>query len=547
MPGTLAVPLNTSTLRLERLSGPPVDPIEIGEDKVTYAGRGAECDVRLEHEYVSRRHFSITHRGGVWFIADEGSRHGTYVDEIRLRAHEPMPLAEGQIVRVEPWTFVVRSTDSPRTTLATNDDLDQNAERVEILSAADRAPIAQRRLDVLIQCAGSLATVNDERSLAECILGAVFRGTGFARGAILRRLGPAEEVEVVHGVGLGGDERGAAVSRSLLRAAASGDIALLTSTDTTPVGAESIVRLGIHSAVCAPIHLGSTLFGFLYLDSRSEEARTEREVATFCQALARMCGMALATIRGREAEHQRRQLEADLVAAREAQGFIMPPGEGRIGDLEYAVRMKPGRFVAGDLFDVVAMTDGRVAVFLGDVTGKGVGAGILMATTQTFLHATLQQQSDPAAALRIVNRHLVQHSAHNVFVSLWLGVFDVRERVVRFVDAGHGHWLVRPANLPPQRFAARGGPLLGIDADFEYPVETAPLEPGGRVILFSDGVVEQLGTTGEMYGLDRAIAALEGSRGAAEDVAALFAAVERFAGGASLADDTTIASIESRA
>jgi phosphoserine phosphatase RsbU/P len=550
MPAPSAPPSRLDALRLELAAGPRLDAIEVASGGVRYAGRGGECDIRLDHEYVSRRHCSFVGRNGMWFVTDERSRHGTYLDESRLKPNDPTPLREGQTLRIEPWTFIVRLHGRPDATLAMADDSQQDAERVEVLSAHDRVPIAQRRLDVLIQCAGSLATVTDERGLAECIVCAALFGTGFGRGAMLRAapggagMPEAGEVSIVHGIGLGRDSHGTAVSRSLLRAAAQGEIAILTTADTTPLGTESVVRLGIHSALCAPIHVGPLLFGFLYLDSRSNEARTEREAATFCQALARMCGLALATIRGREAESQQRQLESELVAAREAQRFIMPPNEGRIGLLSYAVRMKPGRFVAGDLFDVVPLADGCVAFFLGDVTGKGIAAGILMATTQTYLNVTLQHQGDPAAVLGIVNRHLVQHSAHNVFVSLWLGVFDPRKGEVRFVDAGHGHWLHRSGGGEPAKVQCAGGILLGIDADFAYVTESLPFAPGSRVILFSDGAVEQIGLTGEMFGMQRTIAALGPAQDAAGDVESLFDAVEQFAAGASLADDTTVASIE---
>jgi sigma-B regulation protein RsbU (phosphoserine phosphatase) len=170
-----------------------------------------------------------------------------------------------------------------------------------------------------------------------------------------------------------------------------------------------------------------------------------------------------------------------------------------------------------------------------------------MATAQTHLNASLRALKDPAAAVAEVNRYVCLHASKGKFISLWLGVFDPVTGDVWFVDAGHGHWLVvtqgGTGGPEVRRVAAEGGMLIGVDRDYQYKAEHLKLKPGERVVLFSDGVVEQAGPDGELFGLNAAIAALRSSSGCASDVTGLFDAVVSHAQTDSLQDDTTVASV----
>ena len=107
-----------------------------------------------------------------------------------------------------------------------------------------------------------------------------------------------------------------------------------------------------------------------------------------------MCGLALSNLKRVDLEHRQRRLEEEVQAAREAQLLILPPEHGVVGGIEYAMRMRPGQFVAGDLFEVIALDEHRTAVCIGDVAGHGVDAGVLMAASQSHLNAALQQLRD---------------------------------------------------------------------------------------------------------------------------------------------------------
>ena len=543
-----------STFRLRVVVGPEVAEIADGAvvpppGGVTI-GRGVSADVRLPDVSVSRTHARVEPDGEGWAVTDLGSTHGTFVNGNRLEPQAPSPLHDRDQLRVGPWTFLVERAGERRSPTSVTFTDAGGPGRVQRVPQFELAQLAQQRLDLLIECAARVNAASDEEVMAAAALESALAGTGYARAAFVRNKLDDESVEIAGYRSTVGDDAGELhLSRSMLQEAARGEPVRLTA-DTTRSRADygqSIVEYGIHSALCAPVLVGSAVEAFLYLDARGAENTVQQDAAAYVQAVARISGLALSNIRRQKLEREQALLTAELGAAREAQQLIMPPTSGRHGWLAYTLATKPGRHVAGDLFDVLPLGEGPdapVACFLGDVAGKGVGAAIAMATVQTFLRVALRNDPEPARVVELVNRHLAERLAGGRFVSLWLGVIDPGAQQIRFVDAGHGHWLVRPPGGDPEAVACKGGLPLGIMAEAVYETECCPFTPGSRVLIYSDGVTEQPGPDGTMFGLERAVEALGSARSASEDVRALDRAVRDFAQTDALADDFTVAGCE---
>jgi serine phosphatase RsbU (regulator of sigma subunit)/pSer/pThr/pTyr-binding forkhead associated (FHA) protein len=538
-------------LRLEPISGPPADPIAIERGQEAVIGRSKECTVVLDPETVSRRHARLYQQGGRWVVCDEASRHGTYINEVRLEPGRPSVLADGDLVRIGPYSYHVALGGSPRQLASTVVDPGGSWRRVEQVSPAELGLLAQQRFHLVVDCAAAIHGAPDERGLAQVVLDSALAGTGFQHAALLRPAGGSAGLEAIEVLGHrhgGGDTPPGDVtfSRSLLAAAAQGAVVRLIEPRDVPTS-HSIAELGITSALCAPILLGPSVAAFLYLDARSQAAPIRHDAVGFCQLIARLCGLALANLKRLDLERRHRDLHVEIAAAREAQQVLLPRDEGAVGPMRYAMRMHPGRFVAGDLFDVVELDRRRCGVFIGDVVGAGVGAGVIMAATQAHLHGELERNGDPLAAVESTGRYLARRLPEGKFVSLWAGVIDGEEGSVRFVDAGHGHCMLRrrgaaPVRLHPQQ---RGFPL-GIEPDARYTLTAVELAPGDRLILYSDGLPEQHGAEGARFGAERIVEALgDGQAGdPSADVRGVLAAVQRFAGRDDLDDDTTVASVE---
>lgn len=515
-------------------------------------GRGVGADVRLPDVSVSRSHARLEPTADGWAVRDLGSTHGTFINGNRLAPNSQTALADRDQLRIGPWTLLAEDARARRspTSLSLSEMSGAGDERVQRVPQFELAQLAQQRLDLLIDCAARVNAASDEEVMASAALESALAGTGYARAAFVRNKLDDASVEIAAHRSTAGDGPGQLhLSRTMLQEAARGEPVRLTAdaSQARPDYGQSIVEHGIHSALCAPVFVGSGVEAFVYLDARGTENTVQQDAAAFVQAVARISGLALANIRRQKLEREQALLTAELGAAREAQQMIMPAPSGRHGWLRYALATKPGRHVAGDLFDVVPLGDGSdapVACFLGDVAGKGVGAAIAMATVQTYLRVSLRDDPEPARVVERVNRHLAERLSGGRFVSLWLGVIDPAAREIRFVDAGHGHWFLRKPGGRPEPVKCRGGLPLGIMPDAPYPTETCPFEPGSRVVIYSDGVTEQPGPDGVMFGTARAIEALVPASDAGEDVRALDVAVRDFARTDVLADDFTVASCE---
>lgn len=541
-------------LRLEAVEGPAIEPIDIARGEQATIGRSRECTVCLPDPTVSRQHASMAFRGERWFVRDLHSRHGTLLNAVRLAPNLPHPVAEFDLLRIGPWTFRA-SLGERHANQATLSDDATTAMKVQRVSPRE---LAEHRLHLILDGATRINSARDERELGRAAVDSILAATSYDRAAMLRSLGQEESVEVVYErsrseaqpsagdtpVAAGQTTRdGAEYSRSLLRAASSGQVARLTSDGPIPFGA-SIERLGITDALCAPVMLGGAVAAFLYLDARGRSIPVHADGADFCQAVARMCGLALANLKRIDLEMRQRGLEADMAAARQAQQLIVPRDEGQLPGVRYSLRMNPGSFVAGDLFDIFAIDERRTAVFVGDVTGEGIGAAILMSAAQSHLHAALRKHADPAAALNEVNDYVSERCRPGRFVSMWVGIIDREARVMTFVDAGHGHWRVRRAGGVIDPVPRPGGTLVGIDTTLRYENACTPVSPGDRVILYSDGVVDQSAPDGSRFGAARLERVLAESASPRSDVTSIFDAVEGFAETTDLADDATVASIE---
>jgi sigma-B regulation protein RsbU (phosphoserine phosphatase) len=155
----------------------------------------------------------------------------------------------------------------------------------------------------------------------------------------------------------------------------------------------------------------------------------------------------------------------------------------------------------------------------------------------------MTQSGDPAAAMTEVNRFLATRSATTTFASLWVGVLERGSTELRYVDAGHGHWTLKRHDGAAASIGRPEGLLIGIQSDFAYETQTIDVHDGDRIVLFSDGMIEQRSPAGEEFGLGRLLEALADAPGPDEDVAVALEALRGFIGGAPFEDDTTIASI----
>lgn len=516
---------------LERVDGPALAHQRWRIAHPFRIGRAEGNELELPEPSISRRHVSIEGDGDGWLLRDCGSLLGARLNELALDSGAAVALHAGDIVGIGPWRFRVNALVND----AADTDNMETPTHISVVRAVGN--LAEQRLELLLRYAGEVAIATDEQALAEIVAEHALLGSGYAHAAVLWRDGD-DIVVRCRRPAPAADARPWRFHRSLVRSAQSGEIARLD-IDATALPERSVGSAPVRRALCAPLMIDGHAEAFLYLDAERPATRRNADAPSFCHALARLAALALANLHRLASERARAALSADLESAREVQRRLLPADSGRLGGVAYALRLHPGRVVAGDIVDVFPLDDGRIAAVLGDVSGAGLGAGLVMASVQSFLRAGFAHDDDPARVMRRLNVHLCTQSSGGRFVTLWLGVFDADAIHCRFVDAGHGHAL-RLHDGVVSALAMHGGIPLGIDAGAEFSTETLELSPGETLLLHSDGVIEQRGADGATFGRDGLVAAIAAARDPDTAIAAAWSALREHAAGAAPDDDTSL-------
>lgn len=549
-------------LELEPLSGESRGVIRIeGRVEPYVAGRSAQCDVVISDPegVISRRHCEFRSRADGWTVTDLRSKHGTWLNQMQLAHEQPTPLRGGDRIKIGLASFRVRIGSAPAgVRVATTDDHIVAGSQLQRFGTSVEMPDSHRRLDILMNCSASVGKATDLKAIAATALDALVSGCGFPRGSFLRRSAGSEVELLAQHEDRRANPVSAGFSRSLINACAHGETAVMNTADAPSFG-QSIVSLGIVQAICTPVMIDGTAEGYFYLEARAQERSglVSAEVVGFTQSVAKICAMAIANLERNRLEQDRRRRQSELEAARDVQAIIMPPESGEYSGVRYAMRLIPGRFVAGDLFDFVRIDEHRVGIFLGDVVGKGVAAGMIMSNVQAHLSCMLRQHADPSVALNEVNRivfgysqrYSLEHQGLALFLSLFVAVIDSRDMNVMYSDAGHGYWCVRRADGEVQVNHDAGGPPLGVVQEHHYENQIMPIAFGDRLIVYSDGVVEQRSPFGEEFGNGRVHDAIKLSCTVDDDVRGIIDSVTRHAdavlgtGDSPFADDVSAASV----
>src|ERR671913_813279 len=202
-----------------------------------------------------------------------------------------------------------------------------------------------------------------------------------------------------------------------------------------------------------------------------------------------------------EEARERERIEQELQVARQIQQALLPEATPQLEGWELTTYYEPAREVGGDFYDFLEFEDGRVGLVVGDATGKGMPAALVMATTRGMLRAVVQSVESPGEVLARVNEALVAEIPPNMFVTCLYAILDPTSGSLRYANAGHDlPYLHRSGAAEEMR--ARGMPL-GLMPGMVYEEQEIVLDAGEAALLYSDGLVEAHHPNGEMFGFPR--------------------------------------------
>ncbi|MGI4981188.1 MAG: PP2C family protein-serine/threonine phosphatase, partial [Janthinobacterium lividum] len=241
---------------------------------------------------------------------------------------------------------------------------------------------------------------------------------------------------------------------------------------------------------------------------------------------------------------EEQRMERDLQMAREVQIRLLPPLPAPLPNAEFAARFLPARSIGGDVYDFIPYGDGRVAIALGDVSGKAAPAALYAALVSGILRSLAAQRLSPAAMLASLNQQLQERKLDSQYVTMLFAVWNDPLRTLSIANAGSVQPMLvsqTPEGGKARTIKAEGFPL-GLFPNVEYEEFTLSTQPGDLLVFFSDGIVDADNAAGDMFGDERLCATLERLRNPeAEDaISSVLGEVAKFQGGKEHFDDETL-------
>lgn len=272
-------------------------------------------------------------------------------------------------------------------------------------------------------------------------------------------------------------------------------------------GSKSVVANQIRSIMGVPLlNPSNEPIGVLLVHTADHLQPFSHEDLDLLCSVAGIAAVAVFNAQLNEELIDQERLKRDLEVAREVQRGFLPTGLPEAPGYKFFACYEPMDVVSGDYYDFIELPENLLAVSLGDVSGKGIAAALLMANLASDVRFSAVAAPDPAAAMLMVNRSLRDAGPGNKFVTLLFIVLDKARHAIAVVNAGHPPPLVRaPSGDVAEIGADRAGSPLNLRLGDEAAYETAvlPLEPGCVVLLFTDGVTDARNAAGEAFGLQR--------------------------------------------
>lgn len=517
-------------------------------------GRQPDVGVYLDSLAVSRQHARVVCEDGAYFLEDLGSSNGTYLNGQLLSTRAS--LSPNDTVQIGPYSFALR-LDEPVD--ATTPEVDtQHVVRATVEAQPSNRSLFARdpayKLQVILEIAQHLGrTMNIEDLLGQLLdhllrlfpqadrgLALMCEGDKLAlraqRGRAARQTSGLYSKTIVNrvlteGVGLWSEDVGS--DRNLQLSA-------------------TMVSLQLRSFLCAPlIGAGGKRLGVLQLDtSRVGHSFQDEDLEVFT-AIALQVSVVLENVSLHAELLREARLRQELLLAREIQQAFLPSDFSKVADgrVELFARMQPAREVSGDLYDCFRLGDGRVAFYLGDVSGKGMPAALFMIAVRTLTRQLAagvgEAATGPADLLQRLNAALVADNPTNLYVTLVVGMYDPATGKAILASGGHPPPLVRRTSGEVEVISVKPAVMLGCAPLRLAMNDTAvTLQPGETLVCYTDGFTEAFAPDGKtMFGLDSLREVLGGPRtelSLQQCADEATAAIRRFTGQDELQDDQTL-------
>lgn len=527
-------------------------------------GRDLSCHLVLHDSkrIVSRQHVQVRQNGNAYELIDLGSKNPTIVDGRPLEAGKAYPLKDGTIFTVGEYFITFKtlepepqlSTQPPSTVTLGQEDSESTASLYTRLIKSFDQDTSQLREKKLIRAIEELAFLNelaaeigassDSQTIINRIVHASIKAVNAEQGNIKLLADPSDSkneqgLRTLVRSGLGQPLH---LSEALLDWVVHTKRPVLINEPSDHEHFGTVISNShIRSLLCVPLMVRSRVIGMLSVFNKLSSDGFSEEDQRLLSIISAQSAQVIENARLMEEEKRLIRMQKELDLAWKIQVNLLPKEVPKIEGYDISGVTLPAQTVGGDYFDFIQLDEKRWAFAVGDVSGKGLPASLLMANLQATLRGQALWSSSISQCLERSNNLLCRSTGKSAFVTLFYGELNILSHSFQFGNAGHN----RPLLYRDQGHIEQldtGGLVLGFLEDQSYPEGHISFHPGDVLIIYSDGIVEAVNENHEEFGVERLRLALNTNRaGSARQILdGIISTVRAFYGSVEQRDDMTL-------
>jgi serine phosphatase RsbU (regulator of sigma subunit) len=509
----------------------------------TIVGKEPTCDIVLSDKTVSKRHARLTRERNEIYLSDLNSLNGTQVNNRRIAG--PVKLKNGDTIRICDFTFVCSMPQ-----LEVQDEISDHSSILSYLeltpSRSQSSLQPEEKLRAIQEISRDLLGTIDFKEVLEKILGQLLRIFAQADCVFVLLADEQTGEPVPKALKARHPDAGPlTVSRTIFRQVMAEGRAILSADARTEFSSASIADGKIGTVMAVPLlDQKRTPVGIVQIDTRAHQGRFGPDDLELLLTVAIHISVAVENARLHAIEVEHAELEKECMFANEVQLALLPKRRPKLDGFDFWDHYDPARFVGGDFFDYtpLAHRTGAWAVSVGDVSGKGMPAALLMARFSSEVRLILQMEPDPARVVERLNGEMCAAEIGEKFITFLLIELDPEANEFTLINAGHMGPIIRRASGQVDIIPAdAGGPPLAVQSSSTYESVSIPIGHGDIVVLYTDGVIDATNPAGKLFGLDQLAHAIQHAPPRASAVGeAILTAVRAHSAGRAANDDITL-------
>jgi sigma-B regulation protein RsbU (phosphoserine phosphatase) len=522
-------------------------PVPLAGEKLS-VGRSSTAELSFPDDAgLSRQHFVIEPEGEDWTVQDLGSKNGTFVNNIPLKARLVLQpgdrITAGHIAVVfAPESkgagpeVVFERDDEPSSSTSSTVFTDLEGANQTIMLDRPGAKTASA-FHALLEAGEQLSENRPLADMFRLILDLAIKAVNAQRGVLLT----LEGGKLIPRAHKGDGFRISTTVRDRVLNEKASILVRDAQLDDAFKSRLSIVEQKVHTMMAVPLEAKERIIGLIYVDSPFVLREFTKDDLNLLTVMASIAAIRLENARLAEIEQAERILKRDLEQAAQIQRGILPDKAPAIDGLDVAGFNKACRTVGGDYYGFFPYPDGRIVLALGDVSGKGMPAALMVMGLQARLEVLTADPHDLAGLITRLNKITCANCPSNRFITFFVARIDPATGELAFANAGHNPPIVMRASGEVETLDG-GGPVLGILPIAPYSEMRAQLGKGDVLVIYSDGVTEATNPAEEEFGEQELIEVVRKNRAQPAEaiVNAVTEAVSQFSTGAPQADDITL-------